>query len=448
MLIIEYLVMLVNLGTKPRTEFAGFGDSASLEGINVAREAAGQGNWEAVLATLGRWLHGDGSNPQQWSLPVQESVLALALQVLEMGDFSARWHVSKLLPALGSAAIAPLMAIVADPEADLEERWFAGRLLGEFHDSEVIAVLVQTLQSTSDAELAAITARALANQGTAAIGPLAELLNHPPSQLLAIQALAQIPDALVVPPILAVAEKGEAEARSAAILALGHFRDERIRPVLLAALTDRAATVRRAAAVGLRGWAVPAREAELLPALRPLLRDVQLSVACQAAIAIGRLKTERAAQVLAGELQDVLTPLPLQIALIRALAWMEIPLALVCLQQALPLVSTPAALEIVQVLGRVPEGPLQSQAATLLLEFWAKNARTTSSDRLPSLAQTLAHAWELLGDTRAIPALMQLQHHSHPAVACHARSALDRLGSAQRHTQNVARSRWNSQTRP
>ena len=395
--------------------------------VQVAEAAARCGDWGSVVDGLRQLLRtADDSRPQQWQPEVQEAVLALALWALETGDFSTRWHIAKLLPALGPMAIEPLIVILNDSEADLEERWFAGRLLGEFRGPHLIAVLVGVLQKTTDPDLVAIATHALANQGTVAIPHLASLLAYPSSCFHALHALAQIPDARVIAPMLSVVTHTDPEVRSAAILALSNFRDERILPVLMLAVKDPVGAVRRAAATGLGRWATSTPdESVLLPVLTPLLKDVQIMVCEQAAIALGRLKTESASRVLATELQSSLTPLPLQIALIRALAWTETSLALTFLQQALPQLPVPAVLEIIQVLGRVPEAALQTQATTILLAFWA--TQDAPNELESSILQALAHAWELLGDPRAIPVLTQLKHHSQPQVALHANSALERL---------------------
>ncbi|MGF1499765.1 MAG: HEAT repeat domain-containing protein [Elainellaceae cyanobacterium] len=398
-----------------------------LQQVEVAKEATQRGDWSSAIALLRQALQAGEADPQQWQPEVQASVLALALQALETGDFSTRWHAAKLLPALGPVAIAPLIAILQDEDADLEERWFAGRLLGSFQGRDVIAALVTVLQQTTDPDLTAITAHALACQGAAAIAPLTALLSRQPPCLPALHALAQIPDASVIAPLLAVVTHEDPEFRAVAMLALSNFRDERVMPVLMSAVQDRATAVRRAAAIGLGRWATPAAEPVLLPVLSALLNDVQMEVCEQAAIALGRLKTEGAARALAAELRSSLTPLPLQLTLVRALAWTETSLALTLLQQALPQLPVPAMQEAIQVLGRVSPPCLRSQAATILLSF---SSTHRLDDLEPSILQALAHAWEILGDPRALPVLERLKHHPQPQVALHADSALDRLRHA------------------
>ncbi|NJL03079.1 MAG: HEAT repeat domain-containing protein [Spirulinaceae cyanobacterium SM2_1_0] len=398
-----------------------------LQQVEVAKAAALGGDWAGVLAVLRQWLQSVEEPVQGQSSEMQEAILALALQVLDAGDFATRWQVGKLLPAFGPMAIAPLIAILEDEEADLEERWFAGRLLGEFRSPEAIAALVRVLQKKPAPDLAAIAAHALANQGTVAIAPLTRLLSDPATSSLAVHALAQIPDAGVVPPLLGVVTHDDPAVRSAAILALSNFRDEPLMPVLVAAAQDRATAVRRAAAIGLGRRATPVSESELRPVFALLLKDLQMPVCEQAAIALGRLKTPSAIHLLAAELQSPLTPPPLQIAVIRALAWTEIPLALTLLAQALPHLPIAACLETIQVLGRVPKGPLQPQAAGILLAFWATHPAPAMLE--PALLRALAHAWELLGDPGAVSALEQLRHHAQPQVALHASSALTRLSA-------------------
>lgn len=361
--------------------------------------------------------------PEQWSPELQDVVLTMALQVLDAGDFATRWQVAKLLPILGSIAISPLIKILQDEDADLEERWFAGRLLGQFRSTDVISVLANVFQQTTNSDLASIVAQALVGQGTEAIAPLAALLNNESSCLMAVHALAQIPDAGVVAPMLSVVTHANPEVRAAAILALSNFRHECIGTALKSTAQDPVTLVRRAAAIGLGRWAKPAVEQDVLPVLATLLKDCQLSVCEQAAIALGRLRTAAAADLLASELHSPLTPLPLQKVLIRALAWMERPFALAHLQQALTHLPLEAQLETIQVLGRVSDDSLRSQAADILLAFEADDA-VTSREREPTVLQALALAWKLLEDTRALAPLKQLQTHPHPQVAIHARSAL------------------------
>ncbi|NET34430.1 MAG: HEAT repeat domain-containing protein [Cyanothece sp. SIO1E1] len=396
-----------------------------LQLLEQAQIAAQQNDWPAVIDYLQQLSLKPSTNPSAGADDqTQQQLVDLALQVLAYGDFSTRWDVAKLMPRLGSKAIAPLVAIAQDDEADLEERWFAGRLLGEFNTPEVINTLVMLLKEATDPDLAAIAAHALADLGATAIEPLAKLLQQPQSCLLATSALVQIPNAAVITPLLTVVNHSDAKIRAMAIDALSNFQDQRIPPVLLAALQDTAAPVRKVAVLGLGLRSSLATELQLLDHMQPLLHDLNLEVCQQAAIALGRLKTDAAAALLFTELQSSLTPLPLKITLVRALAWIESEFALECLQRALSQGSEPTVLEIIQVLGRVSMESCKPLAAEILLTFFNTNHPTLSTT---PVKQALAHAWELLGDPGATDALMQLQQDAQPIVSIHARSALQRL---------------------
>ena len=77
-----------------------------------------------------------------------ETVVNLALDVLESGDFQERWEVAKVFPSLAEIllsqgdiqkVLAPLIEILQDEEAELEVRWFTGRILGGFNHPTAIA---------------------------------------------------------------------------------------------------------------------------------------------------------------------------------------------------------------------------------------------------------------------------------------------------------------------
>lgn len=443
----------------------------AIEYVELIRDAMERGDWRDCRFTLQQLIQAMADQPA-YGYEVQELVLEMALQVLEEGDFETRWIVAKLFPALGSRAIVPLMDILRDETADLDERWFAGRVLGGFRNPEVIEVLITTLEHTQDPDLGAIVAQALGEQGRAAIGPLTAIVLDPQREtqtlLWAVQALSQLPDGAVVQPLLAMATHQDPQVRATTLLALGNFTDDRygdqIANVLQDAVQDQAGVVRRAAVTGLGRRACPTMAPVLLPVLAPLLGDVQIPVGEQAALAIGRLKTPEAADRLLQELQNPLTPPPLQFCLVRALGWMELPRAIEGLYQVLHaqlnpgnpatrpesthLNATPSEsvdpdpliLEIIQVLGRVTSETLRPLAARLLLQVWETLQENPArhlhgqpgDDRFcaapsPKILQTLAYAWSLLKDSQAIPPLQALQNHPHPQVRFHAIAALNQF---------------------
>jgi FOG: HEAT repeat len=263
-----------------------------------------------------------------------ELAVSLAIQVLESGDFQDRWEIAKILPNLGTVAIAPLTDILENEDADREQRWFAARILGKFDRPEVIEALAKLVKN-SDEELSQIAAETLGNLGPTAIESLANLLLEEDERLFATTALAQIRHSETIPPLLSVVRDSQVAVRLAAIEALSSFHDIRISGVLIAALKDSATAVRKEAARSLGVRAYLDAEFDLVNLLKPLLWDIRLEVCSEAVIAIGRLKTDAAAAALFELLRSAITPVELQIETVRALSWMETATALEYLQQTL-----------------------------------------------------------------------------------------------------------------
>ena len=359
------------------------------------------------------------------SIPLAESdlqqALDLALQVLEAGDFQERWEVAKVFPKLGERAIAPLMKTLEDDEADLEVRWFAGRILAEFNHPLVISTLLNLLRTTEDEDLAEMAATALSNFGDSAVDALASLLANPETCLLATTALSQIRRPEIIEPLLSVVHDTAVAVRSTAIEALSSFHDSRIPHVLLEALNDRAAAVRKEAVIGLSLRPDLWHEFDLLNRLKPLLYDFNPDVCQKAAIALGRSGTDEAALALFEVLQSPATPAALQIDFVRALGWVGTTKTLDYLQQALTLVSVEGVLEIIRVLGRVKQPVLKTKAAQILLDFFRSEHPLSQS---VMVKQSLAQAWGELGESRAADALVELLADSNDRVRWHVIAAL------------------------
>ncbi|HEY9797962.1 MAG TPA: HEAT repeat domain-containing protein, partial [Leptolyngbyaceae cyanobacterium] len=271
--------------------------------LEQATAAAQQGNWSLLNQhlqhlPLGKNATDAGSESAPLNDTDLEQVLNLALDVLEAGDFQERWDVAKLFPKLGAIAIAPLIEILQDDEAELELRWFAGRILGEFNHPTVITTLVDLLKTAEDEELSTMAAAALASLGDSAVEALTGLLADPESRLLATTSLSQIRRPEIIAPLLSVVNDPQVSVRSTAIEALSSFHDSRVPPVLLNALDDPAATVRKEAVIGLSLRSDLGEELDLLNRLKPLLYDFNREVCQQAAIALGRLGTDEAADAL------------------------------------------------------------------------------------------------------------------------------------------------------
>jgi len=348
----------------------------------------------------------------------------MALTVLEQGDFQARWDIAKVLPQWGERVVAPLIEILEDEEADLEQRWFAGRILGGFNTPEVIQTLVKLLDDSEDEELNAIASSSLAAIGYPAVEALTNLLVKPDSRLFATRALAQMHCAAVVDPLLSVVHDPDVQVRVTAIAALSSFHDDRIVPVFLVALNDYAASVRKEAVMGLGLSASAQADVEILPYLQPLLYDLNLDVCQQAAIAIGRIGTDQAAEALFPVLRSPLTPVPLQITVIQVLAQIETATTLEYLHHVLPTVAEDAILEIVRVFGRIETPNLKSQAAKILLDFFESGHPSLETT---AIKQALAYSWGQLGVADAISALTQLQNDAQLSVKIHASAAIEHL---------------------
>ncbi|MEG3978069.1 HEAT repeat domain-containing protein [Microcoleus sp. herbarium8] len=396
--------------------------------LEQAQAAADRQNWPIVVECL-QQVTANRSQPQE-KLFLEQAV-SLAIQTLEWGDFQDRWEIAKVLPNLGNSAIAPLIAAIEDEDADTEPRWFAARILGKFERPEVIAALVKLVKN-SDEELSQIAAQTLANFGPTAIESLATLLQQEDSRQFATAALAQIRRPEAIAPLLSVVKDSRIAVRLAAIEALSSFHDSRIPPVLVEALKDAATSVRKEAVRALGVRAYLDAELDLVNLLKPLLWDIRFEVSQQAAIAIGRLKTDAAAAALFEFLRNPATPLELQIETVRALGWMETATALEYLHQTLiadvHTTNSRICQEIVNVLGRGSKPELKATTAEIAIDLFASNHPAVQS---AEIKQSLALSLGQLGDIRALDVLIQLLADADNSVRLHSLSALKQLGAGE-----------------
>ncbi|TVQ48896.1 MAG: HEAT repeat domain-containing protein [Gloeocapsa sp. DLM2.Bin57] len=354
------------------------------------------------------------------------TILDLSLTILAQGDFQQRWDVAKIIPKLGTIAIEPLLTILEDEQQDFEVRWFAGKILANFPEPEVIIAVVNLLVTTEVEELQEIAAMTLASFSKRAIAPLVTLLSYPQYRLLATRALAQIRTREVIEPLLTVVKDTNVNVRVIAIEALGSFGAPTLTPILLDALTDLAAVVRKEAVIAL-GLRVSVREEEeLIRALQPLLQDVSLEVCQQTAIALSKFSDPLAATVLFSTLESPLTPLPLQLTIIQSLAWLETAQSLNYLQQSLSLLEQPAISEIITVLARIQSITLKNQAGVILTEFAQSNSPLLTDT---TIKQTLAYSLGQLNLTSTLPILENLAKDRNTGVRLHARNAIDKIQS-------------------
>jgi HEAT repeat protein len=395
--------------------------SNSLNRVESDRQGT---SWSNCVQPLSALASQHGQAP-----PQDKGVLALwldlALNLFVTGDFQTRWEVAKLLPRFGSNAIAPLTEILQNEddseETDWELLWFTVRLLGEFNQTAVIPVLINLLK-TSEGELSAAAAEALANLGSQAIPALTDLLLIQEFRLLAVRSLSRIRHSETIAPLLRVVSDPQPTVRAAAIEALSSFHDSRIFPALANALHDPAASVRREAIIGL-GLRTDLQGVNLVDLLAPHLTDLNLPVCRQAAIALGRVGNAAAIQALTTALRSPHTPTVLQIEIVRSLSWTITADVLEQFQDILPRVSADVYSEIVVALGKVENPALRLQSVKILINLLKAEPMRQSAQSKQTIALSLAR----LGEIKALESLIWLLSDADPGVQLHAIAALKQL---------------------
>lgn len=393
--------------------------------LEHAEAALQQGNWLLLHQCLQQLLV--DRTPEQLSDCTAARFLDLAIAVLESGDFQDRWDMAKLLPAFGDRTIAPLIDLLQDDAADLEARWFAARILGGYSHPDVVKALMDLLQTAASEELSSMAAESLANLGTAALAGLSDLLAQDDTRLFAVRSLAHIRRSETIVPLLTVVNDPNPTVRAIALEALGSFHDPRVPPVLVNALHDLNAPVRQVAVEGLGFRHDLSLQLDLVGLLSERLRDLDLAVCQQAAIALGRLGTDAAADALLAVLRSPQTPTPLQIEIVWAFARVGNAIALESLQQALYLFEQSASLQLYQaiitVVGQWEAVALKLQAAQILRDALT----TTITTAQPALRQAIAIGLGALGQLTALETLIQLLADEEMSVRLHAIAALKAL---------------------
>lgn len=353
-----------------------------------------------------------------------EYTAQLALVILAEGDFQERWDITKVFLKLKTRVVKPLQLIWEDNEEEIEKRWFAGKILGNFKQPEVIISLVKVFSETKIEDLQEIAALSLSQIDRDAIEPLVELLNKPELRILAAKSLAQIRRPEVIEPLLPLVKDRDSTVRKIAVETLSSFHDSRIPPLLIEALGDLKADVRREAVIGLGSRSDLAVELNLCNHLAPLLQDLSLDVCQQTAIALSKLKQEESAQILFETLKASHTPIPLQVTLIQALAWLETSISLEYLFQSLYIVSETSVIEIIRVFGRIENQQLQIQVGSYLIDFFFSGHPLL---QVPLVKQNLVYTWGKLRTISAQPILEKLATDSNQVVKLHALNALANL---------------------
>ncbi|AFY92021.1 HEAT repeat domain-containing protein [Chamaesiphon minutus] len=402
-------------------------------------------------------LAASGANNQRWSIVIDclqglsvdrlhanQTALDLALQVLSQGDFEQQWEIAKLIPKLGEIAIQPLLDSINDPDIDLEDRWFAARILGAFPRAEVVTALVAIIQADEDPELSAIATAALAKIGTPAIAAVTELILQSrtdesiANRRLAATILAQIRHSQTIEPLLQIIDDPDPQIRTIVVEALSSFHDLRIPSLLLAKLTDPIASVRKAAVVALSCREDVASPLDLLYHLRPLLFDLDLTVCQATALGLARLTAPEAVTVLAEVLSSSRTPDDLKRATILSLGWIGTRTAIDSLIAALYTTTLDLLPEIITAIGKTE--PEQIYASDRLVTYLNGN------DLTPIVKQEIAAALGNLGNKNTVPDLVKLLGDPDDRVKLHTITAISKLSPSVPHeiTQLIDRERGRS----
>jgi HEAT repeat protein len=348
-----------------------------------------------------------------------ELVLDIALQVLIQGDFDQQWEIAKIISKLGDIAIQPLLDLLNDNDIDLEDRWVVARILGDFHQPQVVTALIELIQQQEDLELTEIATSALTKIGVPAISALTDLLATP-DRHVAIATLAQIRHSRTIEPLIQVIDDADPQLRSLVVEALGSFHDPRIPPLLLAKLTDLNANVRKAAVTALCLRSDLAAELDLSQQLRPLLFDLNLAVCQATALGLARLPDLQNIEVLTAVLLSPQTPIELQSSVILALGWIGTKPTIDSLIAALPQAATSLAPEIVIAIGKTERDRVY---ASQILVHYLQTA-------VPSAAiikQEIAMALGNLGNPDIVQDLSQLLNDPDDRVKLYAINAISKL---------------------
>jgi HEAT repeat protein len=382
--------------------------------LNRAILAADSGLWSIVIDCL------QELSPTQ--LHNNELVLELALQVLNQSEFEQQWEIAKIIPKLGEIAIQPLLDLVNDSDIDLEDRWFGARILGEFDRPQVVTALVELVRADEDPELTTIAIGALTKIGTLAIAALTDLLATS-DRRIAVTALARIRHSQTIEPLLQVIDDPDPQIRTLIVEALGSFHDPRIPPLLLAKLTDVAASVRKAAVVALSLRGDLAVELNLLDRLQPLLFDLNLAVCAATALGLSRLPDPQVVAVLTTVLASPRTTNDLKSSVILALGWIGTLPAIDSLITTLN-TSPELAPAIVTSIGKTERERIY--ASQQLVSYLHSN-NDASTPHSVTVKQEIAAALGNLGNLDTVPNLIQLLEDPDDRVKLYTINAIFKL---------------------
>lgn len=353
-------------------------------------------------------------------------VLGMAIQLMRVGDFQTRWDVAKIFPQIGTKAIVPLIEILEDESADLEMRWFALGILGEFNQPEIVISLVKLLEETQEEELAIAAAQTLAKIGESAITALVELLKDQKTRLLAVKSLAQIRRSEVIEPLKSVVDDSIASVRFTAIEALSSFHYQHLIPVFIKALQDTSFSVRKEAIIALKMRAYLKEEFAIVNHLQPLIYDINSEVCQQAILALGCMKDQIAIKTLFDFLNYKNAPIYLKQEAVRALNWSESYQALDYLKESLYSSEINLCEEIITVLGRQESSEMKPCAAKILIDFLNSEQEIIDESRIK---QAIVTSLGELRDKSALTYLEKLAQEQDSKLKLYALAAMKKITS-------------------
>ncbi len=390
-----------------------------LENLDIIADAVTEANWILVNQQLQQLL--DKNRVQAVEDGELEQAVAIAIQILRVGDFQTRWDIAKIFPKIGKPVVVPLLEILSNEKAELEIRWFVLRILGEFNEPQIVISLVKLLEETEEEELAIASAQTLAKIGQPAIEALIELLKEEKTRLLAVKSLAQIRRLEVIEPLLCVVNDPIWEVRVTAIEALGSFHHNNLIPVFIAALKDTSFSVRKEAIIALKMRAYLKEEFDLVNYLQPLLYDINSEVCQQAVLAMGCMKDEAAIKALFDILNFKNTSLSLKQEAVRALNWNSSFLALDYLKDCLYSDDIKLSQEIIAVLGRQESAELKSYSTQILIDLLKSDREIVHKSQIK---QAIATSLGELGDSTALSYLDKLASDDDVKVKLYAKAAI------------------------
>ncbi|MBF2016818.1 MAG: HEAT repeat domain-containing protein [Rivularia sp. T60_A2020_040] len=382
-------------------------------------------NWILISQQLQQLLDKDQLE-QAVAVDAGGDALGIAIAIMRVGDFQTRWDVAKIFPQIGTQAIVPLIEILEDESADLEMRWFALRILGEFNQPQIVISLVKLLEETQEEELAIAAAQTLAKIGESAIASLIELLKEEKTRLLAVKSLAQIRCSEVIEALKSVVDDSITEVRFTAIEALSSFHHQCLIPVFIKALQDTSSSVRKEAIIALKMRVYLKEEFPIVNHLQPLIYDVNSEVCQQAILALGCMKDQMAIKTLFDFLNYQNAPLFLKKEAVRALNWNGTYQALDYLKQSLYSSEINLCEEIIIVLGRQESTEMKSDAAKILIDFLNSKQEIIDESRIK---QAIATSLGELRDKSALTYLEKLADDDDSKVKLYALAAMKKITS-------------------